>query len=247
MGIWNRITGNQKKDHDDYGKGIDSMNFLADSKGPTQQQGMIGLTEKQFDQILARMPHEKKESAIAKLLAGTAGAAGKLVSVHGKKLSLEGKIINKRLYTGRGMSSLVNPLGTSKPEDPIDMYSVPRTSLDNFNRDATQMDYVSGMAMHCGCGKGDELGGPLGFGVKPKDGELSEAEITSIIENMSEEDKIKFFSILNSGQPMIEVVDEIPVSKRKQMMNYNKGKELHLGGKGNVGVSGMNIPKLRIC
>jgi hypothetical protein len=143
MGILNRITGNRKVGHEDYGKGIGDMNFLADSKHP-QQQSITAMSEKQFSQLLEHIPHmpkEKQQSMIGKLLSGSASAAGKLVSVHGKKLSLEGKIINKHLYAGKGMSELVNPLGIAISSDPMDIYKVPRPKM------ATQMQVRQKLSM----------------------------------------------------------------------------------------------------
>jgi len=70
------------------------------------------LTDEQFKQLLAKMPKQPQQpSTIGRMLTGTAGAAGKMLSVHGKKLSLEGKIVRKDLYMGQKMTELVNPLG----------------------------------------------------------------------------------------------------------------------------------------
>jgi hypothetical protein len=87
------------------------------------------LTDVQFKQLLARMPKQPQQpSAIGKLLSGSANIASKLVSVHGKKLSMEGKIVRKDLYFGQKMTELVNPLGV-EIERPMQLYSIPRRKI----------------------------------------------------------------------------------------------------------------------
>jgi len=93
----------------------------------------VNISDAQFQQLLNRIGKNQQQKgkfsqSIGNLLKGSATAANKLISVGGKKMSLEGKIVRKDLYFGQDMTKLVNPLGI-EIEKPMDLYKVPRQPI----------------------------------------------------------------------------------------------------------------------
>jgi len=92
----------------------------------------VTLSNDQMRQITKALGQQQKpkggQAAMEKFLSASGKAVSKMISVGGKKLSLEGKIVRQELYLGQGMKSMMNPLGIEITK-PMDLYSTPNPHL----------------------------------------------------------------------------------------------------------------------